>query len=270
MPTIEEVQTWRGRDAIGSDGEKIGQIAEIYLDQDTGQPEWAAISTGLFGAKLSFAPLAQARAQGDEVALPYDKATVKDAPRVDADGALSEREEAELYRHYGLEYSESRSDTGLPEGGDPATARGQHDRSTDPTPAGSPGVVGNDISGRETDEAMTRSEEELHVGTARRESGRLRLRKYVVTEDVQTTVPVRREEVRVQREPITDTNLGDATDGPELSEEVHEVTLHQEEPVVEKRVVPKERVRADTQTVTEERDVSEQVRKEQIDVEGDR
>ena len=116
---------------------------------------------------------------------------------------------------------------------------------------------------------MTRSEEELRVGKASRERGRARLRKYVVTEDVQKTVPVQREEVRVEREPITDANVGDAKDGPAISEEEHEVTLHEEEVVTEKRAVPKERVRMDKQTVTEDQKVSEQVRKEQIEAKGD-
>jgi uncharacterized protein (TIGR02271 family) len=129
--------------------------------------------------------------------------------------------------------------------------------------------VGRDVSGPTTDDAMTRSEEELRVGKASRERGRARLRKYVVTEDVQQTVPVQREEVRVEREPITDANVDAATSGPDISEEEHEVTLHEEEVVTEKRAVPKERVRMDKQTVTEEETVSEQVRKEQIEAEGD-
>jgi uncharacterized protein (TIGR02271 family) len=116
---------------------------------------------------------------------------------------------------------------------------------------------------------MTRSEEELRVGTTQREAGRARLRKYVTTEQQTVTVPVQREEVRVEREPITDANLEDATSGPAISEEEHEVTLHQEQVVVDKRAVPKERVRIDTETVTEERQVTEDVRKEQIEVDGD-
>jgi uncharacterized protein (TIGR02271 family) len=115
---------------------------------------------------------------------------------------------------------------------------------------------------------MTRSEEELRVGTQQREAGRARLRKYVVTEHVTQTVPVRHEEVRVEREPITDANRDQALSGADISEEEHEVVLHAEEPVVEKRAVPKERVRLDTETVTEEREISEQVRKEQIDTDG--
>ena len=199
-------------------------------------------------------PLAQAQDTGDSVRVPYDKQQVKNAPVMQADGSLSQDDEAQLYRHYGLDYSEHRSDSGLPAG----TA----DDTRDDT-------VGRDISGPTTDDAMTRSEEELRVGTETRERGRARLRKHVVTETQQVTVPVRREEVRVEREPITDANLDAATSGPDISEEEHEVTLHEETPVVEKRAVPKERVRLDTETVTDQRQVAEEVRKEQIEVEGD-
>jgi len=130
------------------------------------------------------------------------------------------------------------------------------------------GTVGHDTSGPTTDDAMTRSEEQLRVGTTSEEVGRARLRKYVVTENVSTTVPVTREEVRVEREPITDANVGNALDGPAISEEEHEVTLHAERPVVEKEAVPVERVRLDTETVTEQQQVSETVRKEQVDTDG--
>ena len=252
MPTIEDVKTWRGNDAVGPDANKLGTVEDIYLDEETGEPEWVALKTGMFGSKLSFAPLAQARLDGDTVVLPYEKDQIKSAPRVEADGALSQEEEAELYRHYGLEYTETRSDTGLPAGG-----------SDDRDP------VGRDVSGPTTDDAMTRSEEELRVGKTQREAGRARLRKYVVTEEETVTVPVQREEVRVEREPITDANIDDAIDGPAISEEEHEVVLHAEEPVVEKRAVPKERVRMDKDAITEQETVTEQVRKERIDVDGD-
>ncbi|MEO6998460.1 MAG: YsnF/AvaK domain-containing protein, partial [Terracoccus sp.] len=118
------------------------------------------------------------------------------------------------------------------------------------------------------DEAMTRSEEQLKVGTTTREAGKARLRKYVVTEEQTVTVPVAREEVRLEREPITDANVGDATAGAEISEEEHEVTLHEEQVVVNKEAVPVERVKLGTETVTEEQQVTEQVRKEQFDTEG--
>jgi uncharacterized protein (TIGR02271 family) len=182
---------------------------------------------------------------------------------MDPDGHLSEAEEQQLWRHYGLDY-EAGSTAGTAGYAATGTAeyagRDVEDRDT----------VGRDASGPTTDAAMTRSEEELAVGTTQRERGRVRLRKYVTTEQEQVTVPVQREEVRVEREPITDANLDAATSGPEISEADHEVVLREEEPVVEKRTVPKERVRLDTDTVTEERQVSEEVRKEQIEVEGDR
>ena len=130
--------------------------------------------------------------------------------------------------------------------------------------------VGDDLSGPETDDAMTRSEEELRVGTTEREAGRVRLRKYVVEDEVTETVPVRREEVRVEREPITDANRGDALDGPAISEEEHEVVLHEEEVVAEKRAVPKERIRLEKDVETVDETVSETVRSERVDVDDDR
>jgi len=267
-PSIDTVQSWQGRTMVDPAGDKLGTIDAIYLDDETGQPEWATVTRGLFTAKTTFVPLAQAHAMGDSVQVPYDKQQVTDAPSMEADGSLSQDEEAELYRHYGLDYTESRSDSGLPAG--PSGQDSDHrDRDGDGVDDDR-GTVGRDVSGPTTDDAMTRSEEELRVGTQTREQGRARLRKYVTTETQTVTVPVQREEVRVEREPITDANLDDATSGPAISEEEHEVTLHEETPVVEKRVVPRERVRMDTETVTEERQVSEEVRQEQIEVDGDR
>src|SRR6478609_1965666 len=116
---------------------------------------------------------------------------------------------------------------------------------------------------------MTRSEEHLRVGTASQEAGRVRLRKYVVTEQETHTVPVRKEKAVLETEPITDENVGDALDGPAISEEEHEVVLHEERPVIEKEAVPVERVRLGTESVTEQETVDEEVRKERDDVDGD-
>ena len=246
MRTIQDIQTWQGRSLCDADGGKIGEIADIYLDRASGEPEWLAVKTGLLGSNVSFVPIRDASMSGDDVRVPYDKSTVKDAPSARADGELSPDEERRLYDHYSIDFGDF-----------------DYDREYDT------GTVGHDTSGPNTDNAMTRSEEELRVGTAQVERGRARLRKYVVTENVETTVPVQRDEVRVTREPITDANVGAAMDGPAISEEEHEVTLYAEEPVVEKRAVPKERVRLDKDTVVEEHQVSEQVRKEQIEAEGD-
>ncbi len=244
-PAMTEAYDWKGRKVLDSDGEKVGKVEEIYEDTGTGRPEWALVDTGLFGGKSNFVPLAGARPSGEEVQLDFTKDQIKDAPGVEADGELSHEEEHDLYDHYGLTYSEPSGDAGSRTG------------------------EGTDTSGPTTDDAMTRSEEEVTVGTRQRESGRVRLRKYVVTEEVTKKVPVKREKVKLEREPITDENVDKATQGPEISDEEHEVVLHEEEAVVEKRTVPKERVRLGKEVEQSEEQISEEVRKEQIETEGD-
>jgi uncharacterized protein (TIGR02271 family) len=252
--TLDQLE---GRPVHGADGEKIGTVADVYFDKDTRQPEWALVNTGLFGMKSSFVPITSASVTADGLTVPFTKDQVKDAPRLDDDGELTEDEERVLSQHYGLAYSDASSDSGLPEGGGaPSTTEGR-------------GPVGDDVSGPETDEAMTRSEEEVRIDKVRRPSGLARLRKHITTEEVATTIPVQREAVRIEREPITEENAGQSMRGPELSEEEHELTLSEEQVTVDKRVVPKERVRLAKDVVTEERSVTEDVRKEQIDVEGD-
>jgi uncharacterized protein (TIGR02271 family) len=245
--------------AIDADGEKIGKIGQIYLNDTTGRPEWVTVRTGLFGRRESFAPLyhAQTGDGGGEVRLAVTKQQVKDAPNVDSDDShLTESEIGTLYQHY-AGYVDPVATQG---------SAGQYgELGAEYTGTGEAAAEGRDVSGPATDDAMTRSEERLHVGTERVPAGRARLRKYVVTENVTRTVPVSHEEVRVEREPITDANRDAAMAGPEISEEEHEVTLHAERPVVEKETVPVERVRLDKETVTEQREVSSQIRKERID-----
>jgi uncharacterized protein (TIGR02271 family) len=250
-----------GRRVVDRDGEKLGTVKEIYEDQQTGKPEWATVAGGLFGLKSHFVPLAGASPTGEDVQVPVTKNQVQDAPSVDADGGLSEQEERHLFEHYGVPYTSDGSTTAQ---GTPGTGGGDGGHAA---AGGTAGGGGGSTS--EADDAMTRSEEEVRVGTAKRETGRVRLRKYVVTEQVETTVPVQREEVRVEREPVTEENRGAAMSGPEITEAEHEVVLHEEQPVVEKRVVPKERVRLSKDTDVDERAVSEEVRKERIDVDDD-
>jgi uncharacterized protein (TIGR02271 family) len=255
MINEQQLSSVIGSTAIGADG-KLGTIGEVYLDDETGRPEWATVRTGMFGTKESFVPLAEADLSGSDLRLPYDKDKVKHAPHVDTDGHLSPAEEAELYRYYGIGSGNGAEFT------DTTTTTGTVGHDTT-------GTVGHDTSGPTTDNAMTRSEEHLNVGTQRVEAGRARLRKYVVTENVTQTVPVSHEEVVLEREPITDANIGNALDGPAISEEEHEVVLHAERPVVAKEAVPVERVRLDTETVTEQQTVTDTVRKEQIELDGD-
>ncbi|WP_100501905.1 DUF2382 domain-containing protein [Geodermatophilus chilensis] len=269
-----QIQQVIGTTAVDADGDKLGKVGEIYLDDETGRPEWATVHTGLFGTKETFVPLAQAELSGEQLRFPYDKSKVKDAPKIDTEGHLSPQEEQELYRYYGLgtgttTETTAQTTTGTAGMAGVAGTSGRTDRDGDGVHDDVQGrAVGHDTSGPTTDEAMTRSEERLNVGTRSEEVGRARLRKYVVTENVTETVPVFREEVRVEREPITDANIGNAMDGPAISEEEHEVTLHAERPVVEKEAVPVERVRLDKETVTEQERVAADVRKEEIEVDG--
>jgi uncharacterized protein (TIGR02271 family) len=247
MTSPQDVQQFTGRTALDSEGSKVGKIGQVYMDEQTGTPLWVTVATGMFGTRQSFAPLYGARASGGEVTLAVSKEQIKDAPSVDDDGRIDVSEQDALYRHYAGYLGEQQTGYG---------------------PGGQAGAQGTDTSGPVTDGAMTRSEERLRVGTETVEAGRARLRKYVVTENVSTTVPVSHEEVRVEREPITGANRDAALSGEPISEEEHEVTLRAERPVVAKEAVPVERVRLTTETVTEDAAVNETVRKEQIEEPG--
>jgi uncharacterized protein (TIGR02271 family) len=259
MTEVQDLQDIIGRTAVDSAGDKIGKIGQIYLDDQSGQPRWVTISTGLFGTKESFAPLQGSRQNGENLQLAVTKDLVKDAPKIDADGHLDDSENDALYAHYAGYHGVGSPTSNDREVNAAAGTAGNLAPSTDG------GGEGRDMSGPNTDNAMTRSEEQLHVGTESVETGRARLRKYVVTENVTTTVPVSHEEIRVEREPITDATRGQAMSGQDISEEEHEITLHAEQPVVSKETVPVERVKMSTDTVTEDHTVTEEVRKEQID-----
>jgi hypothetical protein len=104
----EQFDRWIGRTLTDASGHKVGKIADIYTDDDTGEPEWLAVTTGHFGSNVSFVPLAGAHASGDDVQVEFPKEQVKDAPNAGADSRLSQDEEAVLYAHYGLDYDEQR------------------------------------------------------------------------------------------------------------------------------------------------------------------
>jgi uncharacterized protein (TIGR02271 family) len=257
MLTQDQLRQVVGSTAYGTDGEKIGTVGQVFLDDQTGEPDFASVNTGLFGLNESLVPITQATLQGDRLTVPYSKEQVKDAPNVSVDaGHLDESEEARLYAHYGLET------------GAPVVETGTTDEVVETGTTG--GVTeGYDTSGPTTDDAMTRSEERLTVGTTSQERGRARLRKYVTTEHETHTVPVRKEHAVLETEPITESNIDRATDGPTISEEEHEVVLHEERAVVEKTTEPVERVRLSTETEVEEQQVSEEVRKEHIELDDD-
>ena len=263
MADRETVRSWHGHTMVDPDGGLIGRIDAIYVDEESGRPAWALVSLGAAGTRSTFVPIAEATTAGGDVRVPYHRQLVNDAPGVQLDRNLSVAEERRLFRHYGLDYDAGHagappqgpggtSDAGLPAGAREAGV--DTDRDT-----------GRAASGQTSDDAMTRSEEELRVGTQTRERGRVRLRKYVTTDEVTQPVPVRREEVRLEQEPPADAEA--ETGGPEGTDAGSEMVLHEEQPVVEKRVVPRERVRLDKEVETDEEQVTGEIRKEHIDVE---
>jgi uncharacterized protein (TIGR02271 family) len=309
MISRDSVQTLIGGTAYTADGDKIGNIGQVYLDNASGEPAWVTVKTGFFGTSESFVPLDEAELTDDGVRVPYDKDRVKGAPNIETDRELSEQEEDQLYAYYGLATSghatSPQDQTSMPSSWGNATSVDDRTDITDgeplryggfdagTTPGSNPTLrdsdyvgdttdtagtyetqartsdTGYDTSGPSTDDAMTRSEERVRADTESREAGRARLRKYVVTEQQDVTVPVTREEVRVEREPITEGNYDRATSGPELSEEEHEVVLNEERPVVTTEAVPVERVRLSKDQVQDEETLNVDVRKEQIEMEGD-
>ena len=274
-----------GADVVDAQNEKVGKVGQVYVDSSDNQPAWVSVKTGLFGTSETFVPLDAADWDAQVLHVPYDKAMIKDAPRIESDGEISEAEQDTLYEYYGIGtgaagsggFDTTSSTTGTTTdydtlGTGAAGTAGYETAGATGTTESSTGTVGYDTSGPTTDDAMTRSEEQLHVGTEQREAGRARLRKYVVTEQQTVNVPVSHEEVRLERESITDGNVGAAMDGPAISEEEHEVVLTEERVVVDKEAVPVERVKLGKETVTENQAVTEEVRKEQIDLDdrGDR
>lgn len=269
--------------AYGADGDKIGKVEQVFLDDDSGEPTFLTVNTGLFGAKENFVPVKGASQDGDRVVLPYTKDVIKDAPKVDADQHLSPAEEEELYRYYELNYEDGR------------TAGTDRDRNA--AAAGTAGVAGTaaaghdrrdgDVADRDAvaadrdraavdqdraavageDASVVRHEERLNVGTQEREAGHARLRKYVVTDHETVDVPVEREEVTVERTPLNGTE--GRVDNGRIGEEEVDVTLHEERPVVEKEAVAVEEVGLNKQTVRETQRVEADVQKEQVDVETD-
>jgi uncharacterized protein DUF2382/PRC-barrel domain protein len=187
---IDTALDWRGRTVVDRDGDKIGKLEELYLDESD-RPAWGAVTTGLFGRRQSLVPLSDLRPTGDDLQVPYEKDRVKDAPNVDPEDQLSGEEEERLHRHYGIG-DEPAADDEAPVRTDAARdGDGDGDVREARAEAAGPGEGGE----------MIRSEEEVGISTRRRVAGKARLKKYVVTEHVQKVVPVQREEVRVEFEP---------------------------------------------------------------------
>ncbi len=274
MITREQVPSVLDHMVYDAEGKKIGKAAHVFLDDRTGEPEWASIRTGMFGNHESFVPIHDASLVEDHLEVPYTKSKIGDAPHVDVDrgGHLSGTEERELYDFYGVNWGAAgtagtagAAGAAGAGGAAGATGRSEQDRRMERERMERQRMERQ--GGGRSDDAMTRSEERLRVGTERHETGRARLRKYVVTEDVEQTVPVRHEEVRVEHEPITERNRDEAMRGQAIGEDEYEVTLHEERPVAHTEAVPVERVRMVSEEHTEEETVRGKVRKERIEEE---
>ena len=286
-PSSETAQGWLGRVMVDRDSNKIGEVVDIYLDNETDRPEWAVVRTGLFGLRSTFVPLADAREVGDELQVPHQRLQVKQAPNIDPDGHLSEIEEAELYRHYGLEYDTVTLDSGSsagqalaepagqthkPERTDQAGATATHipepasglaDTGRDAQPATPASETGSPGLDREPDTSLLESEQDRRgaydepsatasdkpvepagqdrlpvgeggsrpfvyetpgrpeggAGTRQRQPGRVRLRRYLVTEVVTETEAGQRHEVRVQSEPVSDAEVDAVRTAPDRQDE---------------------------------------------------
>jgi uncharacterized protein (TIGR02271 family) len=239
--SVTRLADMRDQPVYDSAGEKIGKVDEIFYDTATNVPEWLGIGTGFFGSKRVLVPVKGAREEQDGLAVAYPKEQVKDSPEIDGD-EISEQTERELASYYGLGYSERRSATGLTEG----------------TPSGAGAGVGR------SQKEVVRHEEEVKVGKRPVEAGRARLRKWVETEPVEMDVALQQERARVTRERV-DQPVGEH----EFEEEEVEVPLRGEEPVVQKQARAKERVAVGKETQTKRETVKEDVRKEQVGIEGE-
>jgi uncharacterized protein (TIGR02271 family) len=250
MITSQDAAKLTGRDVYGSSGDKIGTVGHIWGDP-SGAPAWASVKTGLFGAKESMVPLADANLRRGRLMVPFNKSQVRDAPRIDGSTTepLAENEFAQLNDYYGGGQARQAASVDV-------------DRSQS---TGAAGYSADDVvDDRATaDDIMTRSEERLTVGTERERIGVAHLRKYVVTEEQQMTVPVSHEEVRLVREPITGENWAAAAQG--LTESELDIELFAERAVINKETIPVERVRMVKETVTEQQTVRGEVRKEHIE-----
>jgi stress response protein YsnF len=295
MVSERDVSTAIGSTAYGSDGEPVGTVETFYTDDVTGATTWVSVSSGLLGRKQAIAPARDAIFADGRLQLSVPAGSVSSAPRITGEHLSPEDEEA-LRRHYAQERATTGEDlerrTDVDDGERPSTVVGAA-APTSPIQA-PPAVAGTGDAGRHAavaghdvadrgDGSMVRSEERLRVGTEQVAARRMRVVKYVVTEEVQISVPIRREEIRIEEVPLDalDTDGGVVTEGEPLQAGSatgglaggsladglpDEIVLHTERPVITVEVVPVERVRLTTELVAGQTSVSETVQREQVTV----
>ena len=282
MITLEQMKDAMnaGANVLSEDGAVLGRMGQLYVDDATGDPSWVTVATHTAGNPESFAPLRDATLDGQDVRLPYPHGKVYESPKMSQDGHLSPEEEQHLLRYYGLMATTDDDGVATAPSGDRSSRADRSDRGAGRSDR-SDGFVGGSADDDEV--SMTRSEEQLRVGTELRETERVRLVKRVVTEDVTMTVQIRREELVVERVPVQDgAPLYDDGAGTfskaererlysavetAFNGDVVEMVLYEEKPRIEVDVVPIERVRISREAHTRDEVVSGQVRKEVIETE---
>lgn len=275
MANNREIRELLDATAYDVDGDKLGNVNEVYINDTSGQPDFVEINHGLFGLGSSLVPLRGHSLNGEELRLAFQKDRIKDAPNVDSDAHLSNEDQAELYRHYGLtetsnvtEYTrDNRRDAavagaGAGVAGHEANRTAEFERREDEVIADRDRTANVDNEGE-----IIRSEERLNVDKERVNAGNVRLRKYVVHDTETVEVPVEREEVRIERQPITDADRANYAGGT-IGEEEASVTLHEERVVVNKETVPVEKIGLEKEVVRDTETVTEDVAKERIETEG--
>ena len=270
-------------------GEKLGSVKEVFVDEQTGQPTFVEVNHGLFGMNSSLVPLRGHDFNGDELKLAFSKDRIEGAPDFDSDKPLTPEAQADIFKHYNLEnvqdvttYRDERTGTtgagaaGAGVAGAGVAGAGAHANdetvttertATTDRAAATDTTAGHNLT--DNDNELIRSEERLDVNKERVATGEARLRKYVVTDTETVEVPVEREEVRVERTPISEADAANfnGTIGDNDTAEAS-VTLHEERVNVDKKTVPVEKVNLSKETVKDTETHTEELRKEQIDTDG--
>lgn len=291
--------------AYDKDGEKLGNVNEVFVDDQSGQPTFVEVNHGLFGMNSSLVPLRGHDFSGDDLKLGFSKDRIKDAPDFDSDKPLTPEAQSDIFKHYGLDNAHDVTDykdSNLDSKRDAqAGADKDHNLTAGAGAAGAgAGVAGAGVAGAHADEKkaathttdaaaterkagaadnaaaartnndgeLIRSEEQLNVNKERVATGEARLRKYVVTDTETVEVPVEREEVSVERTPISAEDAKNYNGTISGDSEEASVTLHEERVNVNKETVPVEKINLKKDTVRDTETHTEELRKEQIDTDG--
>lgn len=277
-------EQYAGYTVMDENGTKIGKVDDLFLDEND-QPEYFGVKMGFLGTSSTLIPADIATVNDEQgfIEVSQTKDSVKNGPAFDDDREITPEYENEVRSYYGLSAAESSGSYGEYEGSE----TGEHSGSTT-TDSGSTGTVGAGMSQGDTESGefhehdgnqeglsqpgsdledqdelrVQRSEEELRAGTREREAGSMKVRKRVRTDRERIEVPVKHEEVTVERVPVS----GEATEA-QIGEDEVSVPVTEEEVIVDKKAVAKEEVRLRKDVVEDTEVVEEDVRREEIDVE---